>query len=84
MKEELKKVFDDTMKRPEKCSREEILKLAKVVGEIPDDLEDALDLLEFDEETQLLSWDDFYQWWSETEDPRDWDDDGGSEDGDAY
>jgi hypothetical protein len=74
MTKELKHVFDsNTTKRiTDECTREEILKIAEQCGEVAEELEDQIDLLAFDEETGLLGWDEFYEWWSETVDPRDY------------
>ena len=73
MKAELKVIFDAAVAKAGVCTREEILVIATRCGENPDDLEDQIDLLEFDEETLLLCWADFFEWWSEEVDPRDYD-----------
>ena len=60
MREELKKYFDVVVKKPDLCTREEIMLVAQRAGENPEDLEDQIDLLDFDEDTNLLDWDDFF------------------------
>lgn len=70
MKTELKAIFDSVAKRQGQISHEEIGVLAKRVGEDPEELDDQIDMLAFDEETLMLSWDAFYKWWSEEVDPR--------------
>lgn len=67
---ELKVIFDDVVKKEDWCSREEIRIIASRVGEQPDELDDQIDLLEFDEDTNLIEWEYFYEWWSEDVDPR--------------
>jgi hypothetical protein len=61
MKNELKSIFDAVCKRPEAgCTRNEILSVAARAGEDPEDLEDQIDLLEFDQATNLIEWSEFY------------------------
>jgi len=74
MTKELKIIFDNnTTKRvTDECTREEVLKIAAQCGEVAEELEDQIDLLAFDDESGLLDWDDFFEWWSETVDPRDY------------
>ena len=77
MKKELKQVFDsNTSKRvTDECTREELLKVAQQLGEVVEELEDQIDLLEFDDESGLLGWDEFFEWWSESVDPRGYEND---------
>ena len=77
MKKELKQVFDsNTSKRiTDECTREEVLKVAQQLGEVVEELEDQIDLLEFDDESGLLGWDEFLEWWSESVDPRGYEND---------
>ncbi len=70
MKEELKKIFDEEVKKEGWCSSDEIKSIATRTGEDPEELEDHIDLLEFDEQTLLLSWELFFEWWSQEVDPR--------------
>ena len=72
MKAELKTIFDSVVAKPEFCNREELRQIAKRAGEDPEELDDQIDLLEFDESTDLLDWEYFFEWWSEEVDPRDW------------
>ena len=71
MKRELQTIFDSTVKKAGYATRQEILRIAKLVHEDPDELEDQLDVLDFDEDN-LLDWDEFFDWWSEEVDPRDY------------
>lgn len=72
MKEELKKLFDSVTKKQDWCSNEEIRTIAGRTGENPEELDDYIDMLAFDEETLLLHWDKFFDWWSTEVDPRDY------------
>jgi len=74
MKKELKAIFDSVVKKADFCDRDEILTIAVRCGEKPEELEDQIDLLEFDDETLLLEWPDFFEWWSEEVDPRSYED----------
>ena len=71
MTKELRRNFDENTRREGFASRAEILTIAARCGEDPEDLEDQIDLLEFNGEN-LLPWDDFFDWWSEEVDPRDY------------
>ena len=71
METELRTLFDSVVRKPNFCTHEEIRTIATRVGEQTDDLDDYIDLLTFDPETNLLSWKEFYKWWSEEVDPRD-------------
>jgi hypothetical protein len=73
MKAELYKKFDLITNEYHQgwASHDDIIKIAVLCGEDPDDLEDQIDLLEFDEKTNLIDWDEFYDWWSEEVDPVD-------------